>query len=480
MLKVLPTANYQEEQNESLSHLIEEIGCHVNEIIEKNKSYEAMHLGLTNLNVGKVLNLIKNTPGIFPPRTGHLGNWKAIVEGRAGVMDFNKSIIQNYYGYPLIYCFNQTEDDSLTKGDWVYLPGSVVSNTNKKALDLYTWNGTRFVKRTREAPLFTPFTFTLVDGDYVPLVKIHKEIMDQLPDFNYQLETSVVYKNKANFIKYLTTLLNKAKVAKNSQRELQDLLSHQVSLDGSMSRTKLDFKDDHFVMGDMRYSSAEQLAKAAFLPIYAVEDPESFVEDIDQIPFKMPLISNTLSGVFSAVFGSHLTQDHTDNEIVNVHFHWGARDMAGYPPYKKGYFMEKSTKKSYRKIMNILKEEESVKPSCFVILPSIIFALWPSDQYPNDIYLVSSLLKDVASINESSYKDQNLMMTDIEEIVKKWLATNEAELSDYFLNKFRGKKGIHAEKSIPSSSTPIEPKGFGDLSFKQACMIIGALYKENT
>ena len=52
-----------------------------------------------------------------------MGNWEEIVQGRARVMDFNKAICASGLGYPLIYCFNQTEDEALLAGDWAYLPG---------------------------------------------------------------------------------------------------------------------------------------------------------------------------------------------------------------------------------------------------------------------------------------------------------------------------------------------------------------------
>ena len=128
-----------------------------------------------------LLDLIGTDAALCPPRTGHIGNWGNIGLGRAGAMDFNKAICAPGYGYPLLYCFTQTEVEAPRQGDWGYLPGSLVDGDARTPLRLHAWDGTEFAALHAHAlPRFTPFVQAELDGGLTPLTEVHARRLDPI------------------------------------------------------------------------------------------------------------------------------------------------------------------------------------------------------------------------------------------------------------------------------------------------------------
>jgi hypothetical protein len=159
---------------------------------------------------------------------------------------------------------------------------------------------------------------------------------------------------------------------------------------------------------------------------------------------------------------------HVSTRPFNLHFHWGARDMAGFPPRKNGYFVEKSTTRSLRAILNTLVATfPEVDPVCFLLLPASIFMLCPTSAHPRDVELLSELINQVRKIPP----DQGA----VDAATRSWLSLRSHELSQYFLRRFHPRHGILHAKSPAAASKPIEASGFGEITIRQACMIVGAL-----
>lgn len=469
--------------------MLSELGVKNHEMFEEFASrklaFSWIHLGTTDLQIGRLLDLIRKNPALLPPRSGHMGNWEEIVLGRAGVMDFNKAICAQGFGYPLIYSFNQTEDGGMQHGDWVYLPGSVVENGVRTELPLFTWDGTQFVRRDREYPLFTPFVLTEANGQRLPLTKIHWRRMKQFSEFQFRLEASVVYDHEALVRSILGVLIEEAQQQTNPRRAFQDLLSHQVSLDGRMTRADLERDGQGYRMGEEYYEDLDKLVNAAMIPFLAVLKPDAFFAGIADYPAYLPLPSNVLSGVLSAIFSAHYPGHPVDRSRMtqpfNPHFHWGARDMAGYPPVRKGYFSEKSTIKSYRKIcQTIIDQFPEVDPVFMVLMPAVVFALCPTNLHYGDVERMATLILRVKESTDHLADQPDLMMDAVKRAVAEWLPLAQDGLSDYFLNRFYRRRGILNEGKLHVYSEPVEPQGFRELTFRQACMIVGALIEALT
>ncbi|PZD96795.1 hypothetical protein DNH61_06250 [Paenibacillus sambharensis] len=452
----------------------------IQQFASRERAFDWVHVGNTDLPIHEVLNAIKQSEELLPPRSGHMGNWEEITLGRAGVMDFNHAICAEGYGYPLIYSFNQTEDSELTGGDWVYMPGSVLEQGVRSELNLYTWDGASFVQRNRIRPLFVPFVLTEADGVLQPVSQLHWSRMTAAGQFSFRLEGAAIWEHGKLVKDVLRELLETAAVHPNPRRAYQDLISHQVSLDGTMVRAELEREGAAYRLGATRYAGTDELVDAVMLPFQAVAEPQAFFANIRELPDTLPILSNIIAGVLSAVVHTHypgaqVVRDQMTRPF-NPHFHWGARDMAGYPPVRKGYFAEKSTIKSYRHIcQTIIRNFHEIDPLYFILMPAAVFTLWPADCHEADRWCIGQLISSVKEKTDQLSGRPDQMMPCISQIVEEWLSGAESQCSHYWLNRFGTRRGILNEGDIPRSSRPVEPDGFGHLTFRQACMIVGAL-----
>jgi hypothetical protein len=452
----------------------------LDELARRTCAFDWVHMGQTDLEIGRLLSIIESDARLLPPRSGHMGNWDDIAHGRAGAMDFNRAIAGRGLGYALIYCFNQTEDATLQSGDWVYLPGSLLDQSRRTALPLFTWDGARFVQRTREQPLFTPFVLSEVEGRLVPITRIHWRRMQRFDAFRFRLEAAVILEHEPLVRAILHTLLEEAATQRNARRAFQDLLSHQVSLDGRMGRDTVERHGVGYRMGDACYASTAELVDATLLPFLAAADPEVFFARIAELPRCMPIMSNLLVGMLSGMLGTHYPGCAIDRATMtrpfNPHVHWGARDMAGYPPRRKGYFAEKSTIRSARQIcQTIVDRFESVDPLLVILLPAAIFMLCPTSAHPRDAEQVAELIASVRRATGEPDDRPERMMERTDQMVRKWLADARDTLSDYFLERFHTRRGVLHAGALPADSEPVEPEGFRALTLRQACMMVGAL-----
>lgn len=169
--------------------------------------FRVINLAKKNIQIKNLITIIKSNTDITPPRTGHIGNWGEISKGYAGTLDYNKLICQEQdIGYPLIYNFNQTENKCLSSGDTVYLPGSIISDGNRKLLPIHTWNGNYFINRNRENSYFSPFVLTEFDGQKESLITVQKKRMNKLQNFNFRyLESEIL--NEVELVKSIFKLL---------------------------------------------------------------------------------------------------------------------------------------------------------------------------------------------------------------------------------------------------------------------------------
>lgn len=445
----------------------------------RTKGFDWVHLGSTDIKIGKLLSVIETTPHLSPPRTGHMGNWEQIVRGRSGIMDFNNSICAQGYGYPLLYCFNQTESDG-RNGDWTYLPGSIVSNHNRMELPLYTWNGVEFEKRTRERSFFTPFVQVEWEGKRAPLMHVHIHQMNKFQGMDFRLETAVLYERASLLKEILHELLDYTRRQENPRSLFQDILSHQVALDGEMCRVDILLEGSGYRMGKIYYANLEEMVEAAMLPLQAIHEPDIFFKQISTAPTHMPIISNVLMRILSAIFNTHYPDVTIDRSLMtqpfNPHFHWGGRDMAGYPPKKNGYVSAKSKLRNYKRISNVIIDKfPEVDPIFFVLIPAAVFSLCPTDVHENDSKLLAALITRVKNETDHLIGRREVMMEEIERVTLQWLSEERVHLSRYFLSRFRPRAGILTDGESHESSRPIEPEGFRDLTFQQACMIVGTL-----
>lgn len=454
----------------------------------RRMSYDCVHLGMLGVEIGRVLDVLapgQNGTWLCPPRTGHLGNWEEIASGRAGALDFNQTVCVNDYGYPLIYCFTQTEAwtrgegaDPGLAGDWVYMPGSVVKAGERRELPLYAWDGVGFARRGRDRPLFCPFVLTEDDeeGGLVSLTEYHLRRMRRIPGFRFRLEPQIIVDNEPEVREILGILLEEAARQPNNRRAFQDLISHAARTDGILMRCELRCEGGRYWLLDQEYPSAEALIDQLLNICRVVSAPKEQFAQIRNLPRALPVMSTKLAGLLSAILGTHLpdcgpVRRKALLQPVNLHVHWGARDMAGYPPRHKGYYVEKATTRSLRAMCTSLTAHlPHVSPVCVLLLPAAVFLLCPSSAHPRDLDAVAELLRELRTLERDVPASERATLA--------WLKRWRDELSSYFLHRFRHRSGIpHAgelSRQRPAARSIVLDE-FRNVTMLQACAAVGAL-----
>ncbi|MFT3770638.1 MAG: DUF6025 family protein [Minicystis sp.] len=443
-------------------------------LASRRTAFDSVHMGMEDLPIGALLDVIRSGAAPEAPRTGHIGNWEDIALGRAGAMDFNKAICARGLGYPLVYCFTQTEAEESALGDWVYLPGSLAERGRRIALPLFTWDGVSFARRERTRALFCPLVQAEVDGALSPLVELHWRRMQRIPRFQFKLEAAVIAEHADEVRAMLALLLEEASASENPRSMFQDLISHAAARDGAVARCEIRREGAGYWVDDFHYPSTEALVEAVLIPFRAVTDPRRFFAEIASLPPFFPVLSNVVSRIFVALF----TADGAGaSRGLNLHLHWGARDMAGFPPRQKGYFISRSKTRSLRILCEALvKHFPDFDPLCFVLLPAAIFMLCPTSAHPGDAALLSELFRQIREeVPAFDARRPLIALERAEEVTRSFRARREGALSPYFLNRFRARIGVLHAGDLPAESEPVEPEGFRELTLRQACMILGAL-----
>ena len=447
-------------------------------------AFDGLHLGQTDLPIGRLLDLLENEPALLPPRTGHMGNWTDIVNGRAGAMDFNRASTIRGRGYPLIYAFTQTEDVALSQGDWVYMPGSFVEAGQRAVLDLRVWNGRQFERCDRTSPRFLPFVMAEVEDGLRPLTQVQWRRIQGLGGLSFGLEARVLMEDERLVRDMLAAAIEDASAQTNARAAFQDVISHQVSIDGRMSREDVERVGKGYRIGAVDYPDLDALVDAAMLPLRAVAEPEAFFAGIDAIPTDMPLMASTLTRIVLGMRHSHYPHARIDRDTMtrpfSPHFHWGARDMAGYPPVRGGYFLSRNRIKGLARISQaILDRTPQADPLLFLMMPVVIFMLCPTSAHEDDARLVEDL---IASIRRTvgQGRTARAQMPETRAVVGEWLQSVEGRISDYFLDRFHRRRSVLHRGALPAYSDPVEPQGFREMTMRQACMTVGALVEALT
>lgn len=442
-------------------------------------AFDWCHMSNSEISIGWLFDVLRNQSDLSPPRTGHVGNWFNIAHGCAGPRDYNFLVCgPGRLGYPLLLDLNQSESDTAGTGDWVYLPGSVTRRSQRKVLDLFTWDGRDFVKRNRGESYFIPFTLTDAGGELVPLISFHMKSCEKLDKFQFRRQSPLLKVHEVMFRRTLRTLLSDALALDQPQQFLRLILDRVVRLDGRVSRASPRPANGGISIGDSFYRTIDEIIEHVMMPIHIAARPDTFREVVRSLPSQMPMISAPLLVLLLAILNTH----YPDTEPVpsnmtrpcNPHLHWGGTSMAGYPPQFRGYFGDSA--RHLRKLFrSVLKEIDEVDPVMFVLLPATIFNLCPHSSHSRDVELVSSLIDEIQRATCMLNGRPETMSRTISRISENWLAAEKGMLSEYFLCRLAPRHSATAHFSAPAEGTPIVPENLPTLTLQQASMTVGAL-----
>ena len=442
------------------------------------------HLGTVEVEIENILSAIQRYEELTPLRTGHLGNWQNIFDRRACAIDYNSIIAADLDLAKLcIFDLNMTESDDQEDGDWIYLPGSSVSGTSRRPLPLLGHVGGRLIPLEHSLARYVPFMWTQRPGDgLVPLVRYHKQRAASVDGFDFEYQSEAIVDSHERVRAMLIDAVERicATPGATADRMLGLLFDKSVVLEGKMDRLDLTYRQGIFELEDgTRFEGADHLVDAAFLPMLAAADPDKFWSDLGSAPSRFPMFSGPLIAFLLAALERHFIPSARGAKPMpfSPHVHWGALGMAGYPPYKRGYFA-KNVKHS-RKIYDLLITPDSgLPPIYFMLLPSAIFHLYIHNALTQDQPPIERLIDRVHRETDGLRGKSNLIAASIRTIAEEWVSKEGLNVSSYLRAKFANRRSVLNDADLPDpGGALIEPAGFRTLTCLQACMLVGALHE---
>ncbi len=455
---------------------------------KQGSTFEWANMATWDIPIGHTLSVLKNSPVITSPKTAHMGGvWHKAVSCKAGVKTSNKVVFQEKYGYPLILDNNQTPEQTLSRGDSLFWPGSIVRGEEIIDLPLYTWDGKTFAIRERMTPLFVPFIMTKIAGEFTPLSQVHRMDMAKNGYYKFSYLSDVLLASELKIREVCVRLLTRIEndfpqEPKQADELLQLVTDRSVSREGFVERDfRLRFVNGKFTMGEKVYKDLHEVTDHILMP-YKIAQTPTLLLTMQSLPNCMPIFSNVFMHVLLAIINSHLKNTSASLTPVNTHFHWGGIQMVGSPPKFKGHFAV-NTARRMRKLMqalcddsslNSLHEEEFMTPVYFVLLPALQFALWPNAAYPQDLEAVNILIAEIHAKSDTHKFKQQVLFATIAQVVENWYESNGSRLSNNFISRFSKQVSPQMELA-QDTEMEVKPEGFDTLTFRQASILLGVL-----
>jgi Family of unknown function (DUF6025) len=296
------------------------------------------------------------------------------------------------------------------------------------------------------------------------------------------LEVDALLADEARIVALIETILEAARRQPNPRVALQEVVGHVVHLDGTMQRAAVvPTENGGFDMNGRSFRKGRELATAIVETLAIARDPEAFFDRIDAVMAPLPFLANTAARILSAAQGSHRRSAEARRGRrlpADPHVHWGARDMAGYPPVRRGYFGKRPTIKALEWMgASLVAAHDDFDPVFFVLLPVTIFMLWPSSAYPSDAAGVDALVARMLDARGSLSRQPEVAIPHADRIVRGWLDEFGPRMSSYFLERFPPRRSVLPPTIDHDVARALEPREFGLLTMREACLLVGALVR---
>lgn len=440
--------------------------------------FEWANLATSNSLIGSTLATLQQTEIVNACRTCHMGGMHETIQ-RGGGRDLAMNLIvaQHQLGYPLIFDFNDVNVDGL------YRPDLAHSNGHEQPAEILAWNGSEFAATQPGQVVKTPFAMTRVDGNLIPLSRFHRDNLgERAYDGKIKYLSDRLMANEHDLRTILTGLLDSAcSVARSSSEDglgearkmLKNITDRTVKIDGKTIDSSIGITMFGNLVFGGKERSVEEAIELILTPIKIASNPD-LLRGAKSLEKEYPLLSKEMFAALMAVFNMDFVHDGIDTAVgpVNPHIHLGAGQMAGAPPFEPGYFDESQADVGAL-ISNMRAAElrKRIPPVYYVLIPMLPLTLMPSEAHPGDIAAVEELIARIHDVSDSLKGKGDREIVAVAQTTKDWLNEYGEKLAPYFAARFIKR----VTDGVPDSPQMIIPRGFGDLSWRQASITVGAL-----
>jgi hypothetical protein len=150
--------------------------------------------------------------------------------------------------------------------------------------------------------------------------------------------------------------------------------------------------------------------------------------------------------------------------------------MAGYPPVRRGYFVNQlpDLKNCFNMLLDAQMDPQPMRSIVFLVAPAIIFLLTGMSNQPNDQHLLDELLEAVR-IGARSLHYGALNQASVDAIVLPWLSGHEGKLSPYWRRRFSRPTDASKEFSVGELPRPVVSECLSDMPMRLLCMVVGSV-----
>lgn len=440
--------------------------------------FEWANLATSNSQIGPTLSTLQQAEIISACRTCHMGGMHENIR-RGGGRDLvmNLVVSQHNLGYPLIFDFNDVGTDFL------YRPDLAHTNGHEQPAPILAWNGAGFAETQPGQVVKTPFAMTIAEGQVVPLSQFHRNnIGSDAYDGKIKYLSDRLMANENDLRTILIGLLSSAcDLAKSSSEDgladarkmLKNITDRAVRIDGKTIDSGIGITMFGKLVFGGKERSVEEAVELVLTPIRIASNP-GLLHNVASFEKEYPLFSKEMFAALMAVFNMDFAQDGIDSAVgpVNPHIHLGAGQMAGAAPFEPGYFDESQADVAAL-ISNMRATEigHRIPPVYYVLVPMLPLTFFPSEAHPNDIAAVEELIARIHNASDNLRGKGDREIVAVAQTARDWLGEYGEKLAPYFAARFIKK----APDGLPDSPQMVIPKGFNELSWRQASIAVGAL-----
>lgn len=428
------------------------------------------HLGLSDHSVAEVCEAVaaRPRPAI---RSGHVGNWEEIWLGQVGLVDYNRYICRDLgLGVPVIHAHTFTETADLSDGDTIYLPAGRIHRRTYERMPIFVKQGEDFVAVDPGESVCCAFAHVEADTGMVPLVQARASELE--PFTGATTIPTLLGRDDDLLRRALRALVDDALDAPGAL-SLDQVFGSSVSRQGQRGSAPV-IAGEGFTVNGTPYATRDDLVAAAVLALefgsLAATEVHAQVQPTNDY---LPLLGAATVLALVAYLDCHVAGD-------DLHAHWGAISMSGYPPVAGGYFGRRATRRTLRNIGDALARlEEFDFGMRFALLPAPVLSLLPPAEFSTDCGLVDDLITTVLEKTELPKADPSGAVAEIGSVVRTWLTDHQSRLSPYYLNRFGLARSVfNGTAQVPTDGAPHDPTQLGALTMRQASILLGSLIEE--